>query len=935
MAPGWFFRRSDGNKPASSSNSRASSVQFVPRDGGPAAADDELGFGQKLMGPTGSNFSSSAASSSRLNLKEARYADLRYTKFVIDGFVGEKHAVFIPDSLTLSMPVLKQICNALDIQAPSLLLSGMSSLCHPARMSNLQLRNCAGFKQLVEEAKTSIGGEDAADEDKRLVEVVDRVLEKKLSAAVACVAIAAKRTNAWTFTGPQITNLEMFLQQCIESSDSGENPGEANVFRMAVAHLQDRSYMESPTSMQMMKDLFDNSQEMSSEGVSYFQPILLKGDLWDPGLCASSPEFAEYGFDHWSFNGYDQKLTNGHPITLWPWPHANLFLLFYKEANSWGRTSEVDWYYRTPRRLDPEAVPFNPEVLAPLGHVFFGAPVSWGTRTKKRLLRGMKLTRPVVMMDNTPNVAKHVCLCIEAVKKVWDPSPLVACKPFLDDVAGAKLSSTPTTSEILQALSPSRILQHVRDSFDASGMDVQEKLTLSDIVGILDIAKKRPRAFREMLCLVDPLADPSESLALVMATLSSHQMGSKDANPSTVHRSLVLKAWGLHVKLTRNELYLRRSLTAINVFTALALVFSTAIAMVMASIDSQESLSGWKQGVCHGLHMSLIALPISAALLTIIRNNFQITQKWAEAHMATHKLVSEIYHFLGDVGPYNAGSTASQRRFLRRLQGIEKRCSGGPMAQEEDLGAGWEKVFRDEPERLQEHVNSSLYASRSHLFSCRCLRHLGSLVGRGNFPWTRLLLDTEPHDMASPVTAETYMEIRIVPLRKYFTDMVRTLTRSQIVLHAAVGIFLVMSLLLAAIGAPAWIPIAIALTAFAAGTVHWVAPAETFTALSSALDTLSGFEDRWNSTDIVVNRSLATKVDFIKKTEHLALQVARSFSTATVLPELFEGEDMDSETEAVEKAPESSIAEQRKRPIIVEIMPPQDQASSSNTRDSS
>lgn len=310
-------------------------------------------FGPQVIGPLSSSHSTSSPQQPRL--KEARYGDLRYTKFNIEGYVGEKHAVFIPDSMSLTLPLLKQICAALDKQVPSLLLSGMSSLCHTARLSNQQLRKCKGFTQLMEEAEISIVGECAGNHHAKLVEVVNRVLEKKVAGAVGCIAAAAQRTNAWVYSGPQITNFEMFLQQCIES-------GETEVFRMAVAHMQDKAYTESYASMELMRELFDNSQEMSPEGVSYFQPILLKGDLWDPGVCNSNPEFAEFGFDHWSFTSYDQKMAHGHPISLWPWPHSSLFLLFYRENGS-GKNG-VDWQYRTSRRHDPEAMNFNPEFWA-------------------------------------------------------------------------------------------------------------------------------------------------------------------------------------------------------------------------------------------------------------------------------------------------------------------------------------------------------------------------------------------------------------------------------------------------------------------------------------------------------------------------------------------------------------------------------------------
>eukprot|EP00418_Pyrodinium_bahamense_P033518 CAMPEP_0179152278 /NCGR_PEP_ID=MMETSP0796-20121207/73990_1 /TAXON_ID=73915 /ORGANISM="Pyrodinium bahamense, Strain pbaha01" /LENGTH=102 /DNA_ID=CAMNT_0020853469 /DNA_START=216 /DNA_END=520 /DNA_ORIENTATION=+ len=86
-----------------------------------------------------------------------RHVELKYTKFRISGIPGEKHAVFIPDGLKLSHPVLSQICGALHKEMPNMLLSGMSSLRHPARMSTKQLRESEGFKPLMNDAMSSLG----------------------------------------------------------------------------------------------------------------------------------------------------------------------------------------------------------------------------------------------------------------------------------------------------------------------------------------------------------------------------------------------------------------------------------------------------------------------------------------------------------------------------------------------------------------------------------------------------------------------------------------------------------------------------------------------------------------------------------------------------------------------------------------------------------
>lgn len=258
-----------------------------------------------------------------------------------------------------------------------------------------------------------------------------------------------------------------------------------------------------------------------------------------------------------------------------------------------------------------------------------------------------------------------------------------------------------------------------------------------------------------------------------------------------------------------------------------------------------------------------------------------------------------------------------------------KRFSG-PWMREEDLAGGWEKVFRDEPERLQQHISSSLYAARPPCCPSRCLRSFaGSLAG--NFAWTRLLLEDDPQDMVAPVTAETYMEVRMIPLKNYLADMMRGLVRLRLLLHAALVCLVSASMALAVFGLPSLIPIVLSLAASIASIMPWVVPSETFAALTSVLDTLNGFEMRWQGTDIVENRSLATKVHFIAMTERLALRVARSLSPATLLPDLAEGDDDEAEADtADDKASEANMIEQRSRPISIMVAPPQEQSTLSS-----
>lgn len=767
---------------------------------------------------------SSASSATQMS---SGNADLKYTKFRISRIPGEKHAVFIPDTVALTVPVLTQICHALGKKMPSMLLSGVSSLCHPSKMSTPELRRCPAFKQLITEARSSLGLHDdltmeLAQEDvifngccnvgsvsrdrecdlsgentnKAVIEIANRVLEKNIASTISTISNAAYRTNIWTLTGPKISNFEIFLQQCIENGDT-------NVFRLVLGHVQDKAYMESELSKHLMRQLYEFSQVMSVNVVDQFQPICLQGDLWNPAKNLSHREFSEHGYDHWSFEKSDHVMYKGHPITLWPWPHGDLFFLFYREETITGTaTSEVDWEYRTRQRLDQEAIPFSPDVLAPVAYTFIGGRDAMIRRT---LLTSLKLAKPVVVLNNTPYIAKQVSLFMEILNRVWERTPAVSCRPFLAD--GAKLGGQSTVQETIRALEPSKILNYIDKQYDSSDMDVEDRLTLSDVVGLLDLAHRRSQAFRETICIVDPLVESQSSMiSRLMTVFHSHQFGTREVASSATHHSLVLRAWRLHFKLARKERQLLRLATASTVAIGVAILLSTFLAVFMVHLHLQKDVTAYLpqmnveiiftplETMCF-MSICALVLPISAGILVALQSYFKLPQKWASVHMTSSHIVSEIYKFLGNVGPYMGDVAASQRRFEFGLRDVMDHLSScgireGNLLRGDDEA---DDLFKLEPGVLQEQINHSLYGVRPPGWLCRKAKlHAAFLRGLGaDWPWTSLLVQGhEIRDSTALLTTESYVEMRMTPLRRYYREWLKSHSWLRMMLNLSFAVFL-------------------------------------------------------------------------------------------------------------------------------------------------
>jgi hypothetical protein len=745
--------------------------------------------------------------------------------------------------------------------------------------------------------------------NKQLIDVANRVLEKKVSSTVMSVAKAAYRANVWTFTGPKVSNFEVFLQQSM-------GHGEADVFRMTAAHMQDRAWMESDSSRNLMRHMFNCSQAMSPETVSRSTAITVQGDIWNSGKNLSHSEFREHGFEYWSFESHEDDMSRGHPITQFPWPHADLLFLFYREETcptNRAQIAEADWDFMTKKRFDFDALPFSPDMLAPLAYIFIGGSE---VKLKKKIMGAMRQSSPTIIVDNTPNVPKQISLLVNIIHKVFGPAPLASCRPFMaDDV---RLGPNPSTSELLEAMLPSSIMKHVESEFDSSGMEESERITLSDIVGLLDLVKRRPQTFKDTVCAVDPLhSSPERIMSQTVHVMSTNLSLAKTSNTTAAHRSLVMKAWRLHRKLVRKAQDLRTLATALTSAIAVVMLLSTAAATCAAATRLQRaadptaseellynltapvkneviSVSFNMSDEIGFIKLSLLALPMIAGLLITLQSHFQVAQKWAIVHMAASETVSEIYWFLGSVGPYAGSSTMAQRRFVNRLQDTVKNLAQAGY-DDDMIGDESENGFPLDNDELEQHIGQYLYGIQRMNCLRRRLQECAATMVQCSpcCGWTSLLMDSqESKDMAAPVSAESYMEVRVQPLRKYYSAWHQRLSSTRNVLHFCIVVTLSVGSGLGASGLSMWIPTALAVATFFSTMISWLAPSEMLATVNQASTTLKDLDLRWKGSDILENQREGTKTQLIQLTEKIAWAVSSTYSGASMaLSDLDDGDD--------------------------------------------
>merc|ERR1712032_31551 len=418
----------------------------------------------------------------------------------------------------------------------------------------------------------------------------------------------------------------------------------------------------------------------------------------------------------------------------------------------------------------------------------------------------------------------------------------------------------------------------------------------------------------------------------------------RELSSNDLHRSLVVKGWDLHLRLVRRATNLRRFATAMVVSIATLMLTSTVLAMTRIWLKFHDVLVKGRGGgidevlaaspatdvteqqVPHErlLDIALVVLPISVLLLMTIQGSFQIAHSWASYHMGASKVVAEIYFFLGGVAPYDQSPAANQRRFLKRLRDMVKRLSVSGV-REEDLvrsANGEQAAPNMDAEVLQSEIHKSLYGIEPLWLPCRkirdCLRSCCTCCNGGT--WGTLLDGPEHHDLAAPVNAEIYMEVRIAPLKKYYGDTVRAVARLRMILYCALMVVICISV---GIGATdhfdMWIPATLGVVSFLTTITHWLTPPEIIAAINSAISVLQKMELRWQGSDIRENRSDVTRQRLISATEHMVLAVERAMCRATAVPE---ADDDDHDLDEGDRDENNEAKpDQRSRTISVAVTP--------------
>jgi len=321
-----------------------------------------------------------------------------------------------------------------------------------------------------------------------------------------------------------------------------------------------------------------------------------------------------------------------------------------------------------------------------------------------------------------------------------------------------------------------------------------------------------------------------------------------------------------------------------------------------------------------------VSVPVLIMVLMTIYTGFHVSQNWAKMHMGASWVVAELYLYLGSVAPYDKGAAVNQKRFLRRLRVMVKSSSPSGMFRENvDQGADTEMSPEVDLDSLNSEVSWRLYGRRRVCCPCRC-RSLRLRTCCGTSCWgggNRL----EHVDLVEPVNAESYMELRIHPLRQFYLETVRTATMFRKCMNSLLMLVICTSIFLGSTEKWfIWLPVAVAFANVLMSMSNWLIPPAFLPAVNNALMVFQKLDLLWQGSDLRENRSEDTKRLMIRTTESAVLDVERAFARA--MPMLEGLEDRLDDEDRNEGAGDNSRS--RFKPITVassKIMSPSGQVS--------
>lgn len=288
------------------------------------------------------------------------------------------------------------------------------------------------------------------------------------------------------------------------------------------------------------------------------------------------------------------------------------------------------------------------------------------------------------------------------------------------------------------------------------------------------------------------------------------------------------------------------------------------------------------------INTCIIILPIAAALVGQVITRQRYAEKWKICAMAESMIVSEIYHFRANTGPYadhmrhydeevsagagGAAGAAAKRRtlFVHRVQKIFTRVMDSDVGKSgalvygdilrEDTSEGVESSFH---KKLRRHVETNLIFTRAAEKKKKNRKNkkqneAGKVAAKIDKSGAATI---EPDDLISPITIETYVEFRAKAITLAYEKQTPIISDQLSVLEIATFILTSLGAVLAVPGIEkgAYVAITVALSTAVTSFIEYFQLRVERDTRNHSLNEFQNLITWWSSLSIIDKRTKQSK----------------------------------------------------------------------------
>jgi hypothetical protein len=358
----------------------------------------------------------------------------------------------------------------------------------------------------------------------------------------------------------------------------------------------------------------------------------------------------------------------------------------------------------------------------------------------------------------------------------------------------------------------------------------------------------------------------------------------------------VLSALEQQALLKHNAHLFARSANILNLCGTLLSFLSTASAVVSTYIivkasDGSDWAEEYEKTVWwHILNVMTTFLPSLAGLLITLLSRLRYVEKWAQTHVASVEIESEIYAFRTRAVDYDfaqyaiavelANQAKSKRRGNKQMGKKMTGDSGEQSRLRRELFAN--RVSTIFTQALAGALKGDALDNTNAMSLVHAARekNMGAKQGHNGSSYTPLLdFEEEVDDLVKPLSSEAYYEHRLQKSLKHFSALAPRLASKVRMYEILIFVTSVCGTLLGACRQIVWVPFAMSAGLILASYLQYESLQARLTAANAAISEISSAQTQWRSLGVVEKQMRSTRNFLVSVVEGAILREAGAYAS--------------------------------------------------------